>query len=540
MSLARNTLVQTSFTMLSRVLGYARDRAISNIIGANPIGDAFATAQMFPNLFRRIFAEGAFSQAFVPVYARTQKEQGEGVAAGVASQALSVLLLATVTITILAQIAMPWIMIVIHGGYRNQPEFFSYAILLTQITMPYLVGMSAAALFSGVLNTAGRFALSAAAPVFLNLCILAAVLPAPDPRTAALWGAIAIAVAGVVQAILLLWGCRRLGVRLTFRRPTFSPDVKRILVLMGPAVFAGSATQINVFVSQALSSFEQGAKSWLYAADRLYQLPLGLIGVAIGVALLPRLSRAVASKDGDDEARALDEAVALSMAFTLPAAAAFLVAPYVLMHGFWTGGQFTDSDARATANALFHYGWGVPAFVLTRILAPPFFARHDTRRPMAFAFASVLANVVLGVTFFFGLRAAGHSGYVGLAIATSAAAWVNVTLLAGALLREKTWRPGPAAISRLMRIGIATGIMAGAVAVTLPFYGAIDDWFAALPVVGVAGKELATLLICMAGFVLFVIAAFALRAVTLGEIRGALRSEPGAAEGSALPPGADA
>lgn len=535
MSLARNTLVQTSFTLLSRVLGYARDRAISNFIGANPIGDAFATAQMFPNLFRRLFAEGAFSQAFVPVYARTQAEKGEAAAAGVASQSLSVLLLATVAITIVAQIAMPWIMIVIHGGYLNQPHYFSYAILLTQITMPYLVGMSAAALFSGVLNTAGRFALSAAAPIFLNLCILAAVVPAPDPETAALWGATAIAIAGVIQAVLLFWGCRHLGVQLRFRRPALTPDVKRILMLMGPAVFAGSATQINVFVSQALASFEEGAKSWLYAADRLYQLPLGLIGVAIGVALLPRLARAVASDDGADETQALDEAVVLSMAFTLPAAAAFLVMPFYLMHGFWTGGEFTDADARATANALFHYGWGVPAFVLTRILAPPFFARQDTRRPMRFALISVAVNVTLGAGFFFALRAAGANGYVGLAIATSAASWTNVILLAGALLREGTWKPSANTRSRLVRIMIATFVMAAAMALAAGQGPIIEAPFRALPVLGVAGKELATLAVCMGGFAVFVMMAFALRAVSVGEVMGALRRERGAPAG-ALPP----
>lgn len=534
MSLARNTLVQTSFTLLSRVLGYARDRAISNVIGANAIGDAFATAQMFPNLFRRIFAEGAFTQAFVPVYARTQREQGEGAAAGVASQSLSVLLLATVALTIIAQIAMPWIMLVIHGGYADQPDIFAYAIILTQITMPYLVGMSAAALFSGVLNTAGRFALSAAAPIFLNLCILAAIVPAPDPRTAAMWGAIAIAVAGVVQALLLWWGCLRLGVRLGLRAPALTPDVKRILVLMGPAVFAGSATQINVFVSQALSSFEEGAKSWLYAADRLYQLPLGLIGVAIGVALLPRLSRAVADGDGGEETRAIDEAVGLSMAFTLPAAAAFLVMPFFLMHGFWTGGEFADSDARATANALFHYGWGVPAFVLVRILAPPFFARQDTKRPMRFALASVVANVVLGAGFFFGLRAAGAPGYVGLAIATSAAAWVNVILLAGALLRERTWVPTPAAQARLARIAAATLIMAAALAYVAGLREAIEAPFAAALPIG--GKELAVLTVSAGGFLLFVLAAFALRAVTVSEIRRAFQRVPG---GAGLPPGAE-
>jgi putative peptidoglycan lipid II flippase len=537
MSLARNTLVQTGFTLLSRILGYARDRAISNVIGANAIGDAFATAQMFPNLFRRIFAEGAFTQAFVPVYAVTQRERGEGEAANVAAQSLSVLLLATVALTILAQIAMPWIMLVIHGGYADQPDIFAYAILLTQITMPYLVGMSAAALFSGVLNTAGRFALSAAAPIFLNLCILVAIIPAPDPQTAALWGAIAIAIAGIVQALLLWWGCAHLGVRIRFRTPRLTPDVKRILVLMGPAVFAGSATQINVFVSQALASFEEGAKSWLYAADRLYQLPLGLIGVAIGVALLPRLSRAVAAGDGEDETRALDEAVGLSMAFTLPAAAAFLVMPYFLMVGFWVGGEFTEADARATADALFHYGWGVPAFVLTRILAPPFFARQDTRRPMQFALASVIANIILGAGFFFGLRAAGVDGYVGLAIATSAAAWINVILLAGALLREKTWSPTSVANARLLRIVVATAIMAAVLAFAAANRQAVLTPFeTALPI---GGKELAILAVSAGGFLVFAIVAFLLRAITFGEIRRALvreRTPPGEA---GLPPTLD-
>jgi putative peptidoglycan lipid II flippase len=313
--------------------------------------------------------------------------------------------------------------------------------------------------------------------------------------------------------------------------------VKRILILMGPAVFAGSATQINVFVSQALASFEEGAKSWLYAADRLYQLPLGLIGVAIGVALLPRLSRAVAGGDGEDETRALDEAVGLSMAFTLPAAAAFLVMPYFLMVGFWVGGEFTAGDARATANALFHYGWGVPAFVLVRILSPPFFARQDTRRPMRFALASVVANIILGASFFFGLRAAGVDGYVGLAIATSAAAWINVILLAGALLREKTWAPTPAANARVLRIAVATLIMAAALAMAASNRDAVLAPFQqALPI---GGKELAILAVSAGGFSVFVVCAFLLRAVTFGEIRRALSRERAPAGEAGLPPALD-
>ncbi len=534
MSLARSTFVQASFTMLSRLLGYARDRTISNVLGAGPIGDAFATAQMFPNLFRRLFAEGAFSQAFVPMYARTEREHGKHDAERVASETLSVLAAATVLLTIAAEIAMPLIMMVIHAGYRDQPEYFNFAIILTQITMPYLVGMSASALFSGVLNTAGRFALSAAAPVFLNLCILAAVLPAPDARTGAMWGAIAIAIAGVIQAALLYYGCRRLGVRFVFRAPRLTPDVKRVLILAGPAAFAASATQVNVFVSQALASLEEGAKSWLYAADRLYQLPLGIIGVAIGVALLPRLSRAVASKDEVEESRAVDEGVTLSMALTLPAAAALLVMPFFLMHGFWTGGKFTDADARATADALFHYGWGVPAFVLLRILAPPFFARQDTKRPMRFALVSVVVNIVVGAGLFFALRAAGEPGYVGLAIGTSTAAWVNVLQLGATLLAEKLWRPNPALIGQITRVLIATGIMAAALGAMAwqreAIVGAVSQIFN----LRLGAKEIAVALVSAAGFAIYTMAAFAVGALRPADIRRALRREKPPADG--LPP----
>jgi putative peptidoglycan lipid II flippase len=534
MSLARSTFVQASFTMVSRLLGYARDRVISNVLGAGPIGDAFATAQMFPNLFRRVFAEGAFSQAFVPIYARTEKEHGKAQAERVASETLSALAATTLILTIAAQLAMPWIMLVIHAGYANQPEIFSFAILLTQITMPYLVGMSASALFAGVLNTASRFALSAAAPTLLNICILCAVLPAPDARTGALWGAMAIAAAGVAQALLLWWGCHRLGVRFAVRAPRLTPDVKRVLAVAAPAAFAASATQINVFASQFLASFEQGAKSWLYAADRLYQLPLGIIGVAIGVALLPRLSRAVASKDEAEESRAIDEGVALSMAFTLPAAAALLVMPFFLMHGFWTGGKFTDLDARATADALFHYGWGVPAFVLLRILAPPFFARQDTKRPMKFAIISVLVNVALGAGLFYALRAAGHPGYVGLAVATSAAAWVNVLQLTGVLLKEKFWRPSPALVAQMMRVLIATAIMAGALAFMAlqreEVIAAISDGLR----LRLGAKEIAVALVSAAGMTVYAAAAFAVGALRPSDIKRAMRREKPVADG--LPP----
>jgi putative peptidoglycan lipid II flippase len=525
LSLARNTLVQAGFTLVSRLLGYLRDRAISNTMGAGWIGDAFATAQMFPNLFRRILAEGAFSQAFVPVYATATRERGPGEAADMASQSFSILTLAAAAVTILAQLAMPWIMLAIHGGYADQPRAFHLAILLTQITMPYLVGMAISSLFAGVLNTAGRFALTAAAPTLLNLSILAAVLVARGPEQSALYASWAITVAGVLQALALYIGCRRLGVRLGFRRPKLTADVRTILALMVPSVIAGSATQINVFVSAALASFEEGAKSWLYAADRLYQLPLGLIGVAIGVALLPRLAKAAASQDVQDTTKAIDEGFVLSMAFTLPAAAALMVMPFFLMQGFWTGGQFTEADARATANALFHYGWGVPAFVLIRILAPPFFARQDTRRPMAYALWGVAANVVAGTALFFALRATGEPGYVGLAVGAALAGWINALLLAAALLRQGIWKPGRDVLSRIVRISMAVAAMAALLGFAALNRVPIEGWFEARLVIG---KEIATVLVCLAGAGVYAMAAFATGAVTRQDISTLLRRPAGA------------
>jgi putative peptidoglycan lipid II flippase len=525
MSLARNTLVQASFTMLSRLLGYARDRAISNMLGAGWIGDAFATAQTFPNLFRRILAEGAFSQAFVPAYARTKTQMGEEYAVGVASDTFSVLTLASAIVTIICQLAMPWIMLLMHGGYADQPVPFKMAILLTQITMPYLVGMALSSLFSGVLNTAGKFALSAAAPSLLNITILLAVLPAKSPEQAAINGSVAISIAGVLQAIALYIGCRRLGVKLRLGLPKLTPEVKTMIALMGPSVLAGSATQINVMVSQSLSSFEEGAKSWLYAADRLYQLPLGLIGVAIGVALLPRLAQAVTTQGSDDDTKAIDEAVVLSMAFALPATAALVVMPFFLMQGFWTGGEFTIEDARATANALFHYGWGVPAFILIRILAPPFFARQDTKSPMRFAITSVVVNIVVGASAFFALRYYGYPGYVGLAVAASVAGWVNALLLGITLLKRKYWRPEKWVISKLIRISLATIIMGAFLGFAATNRVSIEGWFEAHMILG---KEVATLGVCALGGIIYTLAAFALKAVTMADFKTAFRKPAGA------------
>lgn len=520
MSLARNTFVQFSFTLLSRLFGYARDRIISNMVGAGFIGDALVMAQTFPNLFRRILAEGAFSQAFVPLYAKKMKTDGGANAAQMASEAFSVLTFASILIVIVAQIFMPAIIWFLHNGQAKNPEAYRLTILLTQITMPYLVGMSASALFAGILNTASKFALSAFAPTLLNLTILAFVIFTKNPMQAATNAAIAISIAGFLQAALLFYGCRRLGVKIGFKLPKLTDDVKTVLKVMAPSVIAGSATQINIMVSQPLQSFEVGAKTWLYFADRFYQLPLGLIGVAISVALLPRLASAVASKNREDGKKALDEGFILSMALTLPAAAALLTIPYFLMYGFWEGGVFTAQDSHNAANALFHYAWGVPAMVLIRIFAPPFFARQDTKTPMNFAIMAVVSNIIIGASLFFIFHNMNKTGYIGLAIGTSFAAWFNAIALIITLIKRKWWYIDKKLIDKMARIIAATLVMGVSLFVINLYEETIFSWF---KFIKIGGKELAVIVVSTFGIAIYGVFVLLFGALKISDIRALMR-----------------
>lgn len=534
MSLARNTAVIGGLTLVSRVLGFARDLLMAAAIGAGPVADAFYAALRFPNLFRRLFAEGAFSQAFVPVYSKTLAEQGEQAADRLASEALSVLVLATGIITALAILCMPWINLVLFAGYADNPEIFRLATILTQITMPYLVGVSAATLFSGALNARGRFFAAAAAPSLLNLSLLIALLLFREtPVQAAYAAAIAVSVSGVLQAVWVAWGARKSGASVRPSAPKLTSNVMRLLALAAPAAIAGGALQINVMISQVLASFEDGAISLLNYADRLYQMPLGLIGVAVGVAMLPRLSRLVAADDQAGARGALDEAVNLSMAFTLPAAAAMIAFPAYLLEGLFARGAFTAEDARNCAMALIHYGWGVPAFVLAKIYAPGFFAREDTKAPMRFAIISMVINTALGAALFFGLRAMGMPGFPGLAFATSAAAWINVLMMIAALGKRGAYAPSAQAMSRLARIVIVSASLG-----LLLFVGQANR--AALEAM-LGSKEVAVLALILASGIGYFIFLFLTGAVRVSEVRAAFKREKGApGGGGGLPPAMDA
>ena len=527
MSLARNVFVQTVFTLGSRVLGFARDLALNARFGGQgPLMDSWATAQMLPNLFRRLFAEGAFAQAFVPVFAKSRTVDGPVEADRIASQAMAFILSVVAAVCICFEVAMPLVMPALLSAYVDDPGTLATATLMAQLTMPYLVCMTLASLLSGVLNTMGRFALTAGAPILLNVCTLVPLLLVPDRDTAALAAASAVTVSGVLQCALLWWGARKLGVDLRVGFPVVSKGVQRMLAIAVPGAIAGGALQVNTLVTQMLSGSDEGARSVLYNSDRLYQLPLGLIGVAVGLALVPRLTRHFAENDQAGADRTMDDGIGLSMAFTLPAAVALLVMPFFIIDATITRGAFTSVDAQRTAEVLRQFAWGVPAFVLLKVFTPPFFARQKTRVPMQYSLISVVVTIVIASTLWFWLPTVGVDGAIGLGIATSASAWINVLMLAGALARDGVYKMGARVWSRMFRLGLASALMGA--------FAGVCAWQYSLLSQLLWRKEIAVLMVMVIGVLIYGAAAFAFRAVSMSEIKGSLRREKGAA-GVALP-----
>lgn len=547
----RSSMIYSAFTLISRVMGFARDLVVTYAMGASTTiaADAFNTAFAFPNLFRRIFAEGAFAAAFVPTYAKSLAVDGEEIADTLAADAMATLAAATLAITIVAELTMPWLMqYLIAPGFAHTPGKMHLAVVLTMITMPYLPCMAIYAHLSGVLNARNRFVLSAAAPILLNVWTLITVLPARNPHDAAVYASVGVILAGLSQAGLLWWGSNRSGAKVTLRWPRLTPQIRLLIGLALPGAIAASASQINIFVSGILVSQVNGARTWLTVCDRLYMLPQGLVGVAVGVALLPRLSRAVHSGDRPQAQAAMDEAVTFCMALSLPAAAALAAIPFFLIDGLYTRGEFTTHDALQTAAALQQYAWGVPAFVLQQIASRAFYAQQDTKTPMYFAFVSVAVNIIAGVFLFLFVgrlvnAVAGHAvfatpgiGVAGIAAATSFAAWVNLIMMTETLRRRGVYSPSPKAWSRLGRI------LAASAALGVLLYGGgmlrpqIEAILAHQPL-GHA-KELAILGVSGLALAVYPFLLFASGGLTLTEIRGALRRGGGPAADEPDLPGA--
>jgi len=549
----------SGFTALSRILGFLRDILMGYFLGSSQAADAFFAAFKFPNIFRRIFGEGAFNSAFVPLFSKELTSKGRKEAMHFASQTFSILAIVLLIITIIAIPLMSWItmvhapgfnavktfrgdsnnnevsfdikikgskaiyFVIEDGGtaelknitltnndndtetlldqsdwlsekgklikkyslsenknftrikgdaliknskegntnlsiYRNHPDTFNLTVTLSKITFIYLLCMALVAHMSGVLNTIKIFGMPAAAPVLLNITFLVGFLISSifwgfkgDPVKYAHVAAWCVFVAGFLQLGALYFTCFRKGLRIKFCKPKISPQVKRLFILMGPGVLAAGIQQINLLVGSIIASFREGAISYLYYSERVYQLPLGMIGIGLGVILLPEVTKRLRGGDQMGAITSMNRGIELAMFLTIPASIALILIPYPIISTLFQHGAFTKEDANLTAYSLAGFALGIPGYVLVKVLQPGYFARENTKTPMLIAGVTVIVNIVFSIILFDSL------GHIGIAIATSIAAWVNVALLLFGL--RNFWKPDVRLKSRMPKIFIASAVM---------------------------------------------------------------------------------
>ena len=431
MNLARALGSVGGLTLASRILGLVRDSLFARFVGASFVSDAFLIAFRLPNLFRALFAEGAFSAAFIPMFNRKVADKdGPGLPAGIAfaTDALSVLLPVLIGMTLVMELAAWPVTWALSGGFNDAtPQQFAFAVELARLTFPYLPLISLVSLLGGILNSLHRFWVAAAAPILLNLTLIAALLffHEREPLLTARNQAIAVTVSGGLQLLWLWWACRRAGVVLPLRLPRFGPDVKRLLTLIWPAAAGAGAVQINLVVSTALAAklLPEGSVSYIYYADRLNQLPLGLIGIGLGTVLLPTISHLLGRGEEAEAMATQNRGLELAVLLTLPATVALIVCGTPIVAALFQHGQFTPEDSRFTAQALAAFSVGLPAYVLVKVLTPGFYARSDTRTPVRYATVSMVVNLVLNLAL---IPTIGHRGPP---LATAIASTVNVALL---------------------------------------------------------------------------------------------------------------
>ncbi|NDE90667.1 MAG: murein biosynthesis integral membrane protein MurJ [Alphaproteobacteria bacterium] len=456
MSFTKNILTVSGMTLLSRLSGFVRDTMAANVLGAGPVSDAFFVALRVPNLFRSLFAEGAFSAAFVPLYSKAKIEGGQEEANEFAGRALSVLMAVLLPFTVIMILLMPWAMLVLAPGFHSRPEVYDLAVTYARITFPYLMLVSGAALLASVLNSNHRFSPGAAAPIAFNVMMIIALLLSPvidvEPG---LCMAYAVPLSALVQWIWLAGHCRKMGISPAQLWPKLTTRVKELFVRIGPGAIGAGASQINLAMSTILASLlPTGSVSWLFYADRLNQLPLGIIGIAIATTLLPILSQRVQSNDVDGARHYTTRALEFGMILGLPAAIGLGLAANEIVEVLFEHGAFTAMDTVNTAAALSAYVFGILPFILIKILSTIFFAHHDTKTPVKTAIISVVLNILFAMGL---LKIMGH---VGVALATSIASWANVLMLAYALWRAKLLKLDHSFAPHMFKIALSAACMA--------------------------------------------------------------------------------
>lgn len=462
MGLIRKFITVASGTMMSRLLGFAREMLMAAALGTGPVADAFYAAFQFPNTFRRLFAEGAFNAAFVPLFAKEIEANGMDGAKRFSEEVFGVLFTVLIALTILMELAMPILVAtIVAPGFSDDAPKFELTVGLATIMFPYLICMSLAAMMSGMLNSLRRYFAAAVAPVFLNIILVGilayAWMEGHDGRRvgyALAWGVLA---AGVVQLGIVWVAVRHAGVSIRFRRPRFTPNVRRLLWLALPAAITGGITQINQLIGTAIASAESSAVSSLSLADRFYQLPLGVVGAGVAIVLLPELSRALKGGDLKEAMSLQNRSVEFTLFLTLPAAAALFVMAEPIIRVLYERGRFGPESTATVSAILSIFALGLPAFVLIKAFTPGYFAREDTRTPMYFAAISVGINVATALTLFPKL------GAPGIAVASAVAGWVNAGLLLVVLILRGHWQNDLPLLGRLARLLIAAIVMAAAI-----------------------------------------------------------------------------
>lgn len=471
MTLLRKFATVGGATLGSRLFGFARETLMAAALGTGPMADVFYAAFRFPNLFRRLFAEGAFNAAFVPLFSKEIEANGVEGAKRFSEEVFGVLFSALLLITIAMELAMPWLVEwIIAPGFANDPEKTSLTVRMAAVMFPYLMCMSLTAMMSGMLNSLHHFFAAAIAPVFLNVVMIGALFYGlwigANPELIAWYLSWSVLVAGVLQLAVVYAGVRHAGIRIGFRRPRMTPNVKRLLWLAVPAAITGGITQINQIIGMAIASGKEGAIAALQYADRIYQLPLGVVGVAVGVVLLPELSRALKGGQAKEAANIQNRSIEFVLFLTLPAAAGLWILSDPIIRVLYERGAFSAENTAVVASILAIYGLGLPGFVLIKALQPGFYAREDTKTPMRFTMVSVVLNSGLAITLFPLIAERG------IATAEAAAGWINTVLLFSTLLwrGDLVWEWALAKRTALLLV--ATAVMSAALVYALPYAGA--------------------------------------------------------------------
>jgi putative peptidoglycan lipid II flippase len=515
----RGILTVGGWTMASRLLGFARDVLIAALLGAGPVADAFFVANRLPNLFRRLFGEGAFNAAFVPAFSGLLAAEGHEAAQKFAEQAAAVMAFWLLGLTVAAELFMPYLMAVLAPGFVAIPQKFDLAVTLSRIAFPYMPLICLTALLSGVLNGMDRFAAAAAAPVVYNLTSIAFMLALlhvlPTTGHALAYG---VSVSGVFQLALVAWAVRRAGFRLHLPRPRLTPEMRVLLRRMGPGLLGAGVTQLNLSVDVIIGSLlPPGTVAVLYYADRVNQLPLGTIGAAVGTALLPTLSRQVVGRTPWEAIGTLNRAIEYALVLTLPAALALIVAREPILSVLFGRGAFDAVAVYKSSQALAAYAIGLPAFVLVKVLIPGFFARGDTATPVKIGMASVALNLALNLLFMRPLQ------HMGPALASAVAAWANVSALAWVLHTRRQFVVDDLLNRRAGRMLIAS------IAMGLVLLGLQETVFAALAPHGQALRALGLAILVGGGMAAYGAAGQAVGAFDFREILGRLGRRRGRA-----------